>query len=101
MAGPSGAPMSPNYARPLPLDNLSPTSTPKSRSSPQGLEVEVEEEEVVEQATRQASARGGGGLRVGRVGSRCCSLKKGGLFATALDNLVAKCSLVGIIIYVL
>jgi hypothetical protein len=52
MAGPSGAPMSPNYARPLPLDNLSPTSTPKSRSSPQGLEVEVEEEEVVEQATR-------------------------------------------------
>jgi hypothetical protein len=51
MAGPSGAPMSPNYARPLPLDNPSPTSTPKSRSSPQGLEVEVEEEEVVEQST--------------------------------------------------
>jgi hypothetical protein len=53
MAGPSGAPMSPNYARPLPLDNLSPLSTPKahSRSNTQGLEVEVEEEEVVEQAT--------------------------------------------------
>jgi hypothetical protein len=53
MAGPSGAPMSPNYARPLPLESLSPVSTPKahSRSNAQGLELEVEGEEMDEQAT--------------------------------------------------
>jgi len=53
VAGPSGTPMSPNYARPLPLESMSPGSTPKalSRSNSQGLEVEVEEEEMSGQAT--------------------------------------------------
>jgi len=52
MAGPSGVPMSPNYARPLPLESLSPLSTPRAnRTRAQGLEVDVEEEEINEQAT--------------------------------------------------
>lgn len=49
------APTSPNYARPLPMERLSPPSTPRvhSRSTAQGLEVDVEE--LVDQDTPPAS----------------------------------------------